>query len=70
VNLLAKETRISLFGERQKTFSGYYRMHDYLCICSNTNGLREELGFLHDPEERRLLIDESKLIFKGLFYFT
>jgi len=36
--------------------SGYYRMQDSLCVCSDVNGLMEELRFQHDPEERRIFI--------------
>jgi hypothetical protein len=60
-NLLANETRISLFRNRYEQFSRYYRMQDHLCIHSYVNGLMEEHGFPHHPEEWRLFTDTSKL---------
>jgi hypothetical protein len=38
-------------------------MQDTLCVCSDVNGLVEELGFPHNPEEWRSFIDgiETKL---------
>jgi hypothetical protein len=50
-NLLPKETRISLFRKLCEKGSGYYRMLDSLCFCSNVSGLMKEIGFSHDSDE-------------------
>jgi hypothetical protein len=36
---------------RYEKFSGYYRMYDSLCFCSNVSSLIEEMAFSHDSDE-------------------
>jgi len=49
-----KETKVFLFRKNQEKFSRYYRMHYYLRVCNNVNGLMEEAGFPHDVNEWKL----------------
>jgi hypothetical protein len=51
LDLLSREARTSLLRKRQGLVFGWYKMHDRHCICSDINGLMEELGFLKYPEE-------------------
>jgi len=51
---------MSLFEE----ISGYYRMQDSICICSEVNGLMGEMIIQHDPKERRIFICVSKMVLK------
>jgi len=61
VNLQAKKTKISTYLLRgKKIFSVYYRVLDYLRVCSTINDLIEDLGFPHDPEEWRLRTDANE----------
>jgi hypothetical protein len=46
---------------RQEQYSFYYINQDSLCVCSDVNGLMEEMAFLHYTVELRLFIDASKL---------
>jgi len=39
-------------------------MQDCLCVCSDVNGLMEELGFQLKAEEHRLFIEPSKVRLK------
>jgi hypothetical protein len=64
--LLAEEIRISLVRKRHGKFSRFYRMQDSLCICSDVNGVKEELGFSHHPKGWRLSVDASKLSLKAV----
>jgi hypothetical protein len=55
--LLSREARTTILRKRQGPVFGWYKMHDCLCICSDINGLMEELGFPKYPEEWRPFID-------------
>jgi hypothetical protein len=58
-NLLAKRTRVSAFRKRNETFSAFYRMQDSLCVCADINGLMNQLGIEHSPQEWRLFIQSE-----------
>jgi len=60
-DLLSREARTSLLRKRQGPVFGWYKMHDCHCICSDINGLMEELGFLKYRKECRTFVDLSKL---------
>jgi hypothetical protein len=51
-------------GIGTNNFLDIIRMQDSLCFYSDVNGLMEELGFPHHPEEWRLFINASKLSLK------
>lgn len=60
-NLLQNTCKISLFRKRHKNFSSYYTMDNDIgiCYCSDVDGLFDEIGVHHKPEEWRLFIDSS-----------
>lgn len=59
-NLLAEGKTISHFRVRHAKLSGFYETENNVCFCTDINGLMEELGYEHHPEDWRLFIDSSK----------
>ena len=52
-NLLAKDTKISVFRKRNDKLTSYFAMENCVCACKNVNGLMDELNIEYNPEEWR-----------------
>lgn len=65
-NLLAPDTRISLYRKRHEKFSKFYTMSSSVCVCTDIDALMTEIGFQHVPHEWRLFIDSSKTSLKAV----
>ena len=65
-NLLAKDTKLSVFRKRNDKLTRYFTMENSVCACKNVNGLIDELNIEYNPEEWRLFIDSSKLSLKAV----
>jgi hypothetical protein len=65
-NLLATDTKVSLYRTRDVELRKFFIKVESLCYCSDINGLFEALGYQHDPNEWRLFIDSSKLSLKAV----
>jgi hypothetical protein len=59
-NLLDPSVKVTAFRSRHIKLASYYRMSDEVCFCADINGLMEELGYEHHPEDWRLFIDSGK----------
>lgn len=64
--LLAPDTRISVYRNRQKELSQYFSTEENLSFCNNIDHLMLALGYEQKPEEWRLFIDSSKLSLKAV----
>ena len=60
-NLLAEDTKISVFRKRNDKLTSYFAMENCICACKHVNGLMDELDIEYNPEDWRLFIDSSKL---------
>lgn len=65
-NLLAKDTRISIFRSRHENIVDFYSMAGNLVYCNNIYKLSEAFGIHHDPSSWRLFIDSSKTSLKAV----
>jgi hypothetical protein len=65
-NLLAPNTRTTIFRHRHKEIVNYFAMEDNLCFCKDANGLMLQLGHVHIHCEWRLFIDSSKTSLKAV----
>lgn len=65
-NLLAEDTKISVFRKRNEKLTSYFAMENSVCACKNVNGLMDELDIEYNPEEWRLFINSSKLSLKAV----
>ena len=65
-NLLQPGTKISHFRDRHIPLAAFYHMENDVCYCTDINGLMNELGYEHVPDEWRLFIDSSKLSLKAV----
>lgn len=65
-NLLAPDTKITVYRNRHKKFEKYFSTTDNACYCSDVRGLFEEFGEPYDATEWRLFIDSSKLSLKAV----
>jgi len=65
-NLLAADTKVSLYRTRDVELRKFFVKTESLCFCNDINGLFEALGCQHDPNEWRLFIDSSKPSLKAV----
>lgn len=65
-NLLASETRVSIYRSRSERFSKYFLRHDEFVYCSDINGLFVCMEQVYDSNEWRLFIDSSKASLKAV----
>jgi hypothetical protein len=65
-NLLAPDTKISLYRSCQNTFACYFEKRDSLCFCDDVNGLFSALSMQHNTDDWRLFIDSSKRSLKAV----
>ena len=65
-NLLAPGTLISVYRNRGEKLASFFETKDNLCYCTDINGLMNELGYYHNPDEWRLFIDSSRLSLKAV----
>ncbi|KAJ8716001.1 hypothetical protein PYW08_013286 [Mythimna loreyi] len=65
-NLLAKDTKISVFRDRNKHLSTFFRAENKLCYCIDPDGLMVSLGIKHEVNEWRLFVDSSKSSLKAV----
>lgn len=65
-NLLANETRVSVYRKRSDCLSQFYNIEDSCCYCTDIDSLMEVLGYKHIKEEWRLFIDSSQTSLKAI----
>lgn len=63
--LLAPDTRVTFYRNRNKDMAKYFTMEDSICYCHDVRGLFNELGQNYDASEWRLFIDGCKLSLKA-----
>lgn len=62
--LLSPGTRISVFRNRDKELTQFFKQSNSLTFCSDIDGLLSAFGCHHNPSEWRLFIDSSVLSLK------
>lgn len=65
-NLLAENTKVSVFRKRNEMLSSHFSKENVLCYCKDINALMNDLGFTYNPNEWRLFIDSSKFSLKAV----
>ena len=49
-----------------KNLSAFYQLANDVCFCTDVNGLMQQLGYEHTPDEWSLFIDSSKVSLKAV----
>jgi hypothetical protein len=65
-NLLEDGTKIYIFRKRHEPLAAFYKEEDGACFCTDVNGLMNQLGNEHVPDEWRLFIDSSTASLKAV----
>ena len=65
-NLLAREVTISVYRNRHKKLSPFFKIEGTLVVCCNIDGLMGALNISHNPSQWRLFIDSSKTSLKAV----
>ncbi|GBP78947.1 hypothetical protein EVAR_57898_1 [Eumeta japonica] len=65
-NLLAPDTRVTVYRNRSKQFAEYFESNDEYQYCRDVRGLFKSMDQSYDPEEWRLFIDCSKVSLKAV----
>lgn len=58
-NLLDPTCSITTYRNRHRVFAPFYEVRNNLCYCKDIDGLFNEIGIAHIPNEWRLFIDSS-----------
>lgn len=65
-NLLENGTKVSIFRKRHVALAVFFKEENGACFCTDVNGLMNQLGNEHLPDEWRLFIDSSTASLKGV----
>jgi len=65
-NLLHRETKVTVYRNRDKDFVQYFKDDNDISYCNDVNGLMIALGYNHCSSEWRLFIDSSERSLKAV----
>ena len=69
-NLLASNTKISIFRDRRKDFIQYFSKEGNTVVCKNVVELMASLGISYEPDKWRLFVDLSKVSLKAVLLYN